>query len=382
MIDRPLSHRPPPRRPGRPRRAGDVARSSPDCVAEPLPQKLAAAAGGRRTRPRRPRPARASPPARSGPAKSAGSSRAAATAGVMTRATLDRSPPRAAPGRGSPGTPRTDRSERRAPSRGPRARTGGARRASLLGKRGRERDPQRPALGRLASPRRPARAPGRPPCAARNRFAHSSDSKARSAAWISVRRPAARGLATRRSSGRRVATATRSDPLLGPEQLAEQAQRLLRAVEVLGVVDHQHERLDQEPRQLGDQLARRGERVELLGAGREPLGERVGGARHRGGDRAHDPQQKHTGGPLVVAAADPRDRRRRVLERQLEDRRLAAAAARGEDQPARVEGIVDPPRGLRPGDPSPFYRCARSLRARGCMRARRAPILPSVARPR
>ena len=100
---------------------------------------------------------------------------------------------------------------------------------------------------------------------------HSSGSKARSAAVSSVRRPAARVFATRSWSGRRLATATRSDGssalTSSPSSRSESsAPSRCSASSITSTRGS-----NKEPGELADQLACRGERVEALRPAREAL---------------------------------------------------------------------------------------------------------------
>ena len=59
---------------------------------------------------------------------------------------------------------------------------------------------------------------------------------------------------------------------LRPDELAEQPQRTVGAVEMLAVVDDEYQRLDQQPGQLGQQFTRGREHVDLLGRGGQAFG--------------------------------------------------------------------------------------------------------------
>ena len=112
---------------------------------------------------------------------------------------------------------------------------------------------------------------------------------------------------------------------------------------MLGVVDHQHERLDQQPRDLFDQLARRRESFEALRAAGETLAQRVRCPGSGLGDRVHDRHHEHARLAVLVGAADPRDPAVEGGERLLEDRRLAESGAGGEQQRAPLDRLAHAP---------------------------------------
>jgi hypothetical protein len=134
---------------------------------------------------------------------------------------------------------------------------------------------------------------------------------------------------------------------LRSDQLAEEPQRILGPVEVLAIIDDEHERLDEEPGKLRKQLTGGREHVDPLRRGREVLGQCVRGAGRHPRDRIEDPQQQDPGRSLRRGATDPRDRPGTPAQRLLENRRLAIPGARDQKRVTGRKGVTDP--GGEPG---------------------------------
>ena len=138
-----------------------------------------------------------------------------------------------------------------------------------------------------------------------------------------------------------------------PDQLRQNLERVGGAVEVLGVVDHHHQRLDQQPRQLADQLTRCRQRVDAFLTPGNSVPHGVRGAGGGVGDRVDDPHHQHPGRPVGVGAADPGRAAVSLGERLLEERGLAEPGARGEHDGSRLDGIGQPLDESRSRNPPP-----------------------------
>ena len=131
---------------------------------------------------------------------------------------------------------------------------------------------------------------------------------------------------------------------LSREQSGDEIQRGGRASEPLGVVDDDRERVDQQPPQLGQQRPQDHGHVHLLGAGRQPIGERIGDTRHGEAKRVDDVTQQAARIAVGLGAPHPGRGPLTHPQRLLERHRLAEAGGRDDQQRGPFEGARETPR--------------------------------------
>ena len=127
---------------------------------------------------------------------------------------------------------------------------------------------------------------------------------------------------------------------LAGDQPCHHRQRGLGPLEGLGVVDDEHERVDEQPRELALQGSGRALRVDRLARGGQALGQNVDGARESAANRLDHQAQQPARVAAGVATAHPRHVRP-VAQGVLERGRLAEARVRDQQQRAgsRAERI-------------------------------------------
>ena len=109
------------------------------------------------------------------------------------------------------------------------------------------------------------------------------------------------------------------------EQIVDDRER--RVAQMLGVVEDDHELLEQQPVQFGHELLADGTGIDTLLRHREPLGEQVDGSGRRLADRLHEPPQEPAGVGVGGRAAHPGRERMTAAERLFERCRLARSGA-------------------------------------------------------
>ena len=125
------------------------------------------------------------------------------------------------------------------------------------------------------------------------------------------------------------------------EQLAHDGRRR-RAGEVLGVVEDERERVEQQALALGRELARRPSAPTGSVAAASRLRQRVGDAGRRDADAVDDPRQQAARVGVRVAAAHPRAAPPRRSTRRLERHRLAGPGGGLEQHGAAVQRARQP----------------------------------------
>ena len=137
---------------------------------------------------------------------------------------------------------------------------------------------------------------------------------------------------------------------VGRQQLGHQRAGGRRGAHVLGVVEHQHERLDEQLGEAAGDLGRQRAGVDPLSGHDQALAEHVDRARHRVLEGGQDPGHE---GPRVVAlgAPDPGPGEAAALDRGLERGGLAEARAGHHEQRCPAEGVGQPLLERIPCDP-------------------------------